>query len=140
MGLADYLITGLSGNYSLNDGNNRSGSDFSLNEFIQTPTKVLSSKQEVLSSLIFQRLILKEKNLKPLNKERFDLENFLQRFSKWITGEEFREYRDQLFEVQKEIRKEQVECWKDVTNVMFRLLDTWEAYQEARATSNFLRE
>lgn len=140
MGLADYLITELSGNYSLTDESNRSGSDYSLNEFVQTPTRVLRSKQEVLSSLILRRLILKGKNLKPLNKERFTLENFLQRFSRWITGEEFREYRDQLFEVQKEIRKERVECWKDVTNVMFRLLDTWEAYQEARATSNFLIE
>jgi len=75
-----------------------------------------------------------------LKEEKLKLHSFIERFEKWISGEEFREYRDQLFEVQKEIRKERVEGWRDLTNVMRDFLEVWQAYQEARTTSIFIGE
>ncbi len=125
---------------SIKESNRNYTPNDSLDDFLHQPTKILRTKLEVLVIEMFERFNIKSENLKPLDKERITLSSFIDRFGKWLPSETFREYRDQLFGVQKEIRKEKSEAWRDVVNVMRDFLYTWGIYQESKATSIFLRE
>jgi len=115
----------------------------SVDTFIHGRTRILKTKLEVLASEIHQRVAIRTSNLEQIDKEEKEISaknsnpHFFSHYTLRDTSER-NPFPDQLFELQTQRRNEDVECWRDVVQVMRDFLMAWETHEMAKAKADFL--
>ena len=123
--------------------NSRSGG--SIDQLLGQRTRILKTKLEVFADEISERLKIRTGNLKSLIYDDLLLTNTLLYFEP-SSGKSLYQakFPDRLygkrFDIEKERREQDVECWRDVTLVMRDFLAAWEALEQARARAIFLND
>jgi hypothetical protein len=114
-----------------------------LDHLLHLKSRILRSKLEVLASEIYTRLNLWDRNLGRINDEKTRVEQMLARFAQ-LANYHLREQKDQtpfyqqIFDLEAERRSQDVECWRDIFNIMRDFLESWEAHEQAKARAIFL--
>jgi hypothetical protein len=116
----------------------------SLESFVHTRTQILNTKLEVLAAEIYLRLHIRTGNLERIADEKLRvgyLLTDLTRRANYLVREhrEKAPFYQQWFDLEKERRTEDVECWRDVVMVMRDFLMAWEAHEQAKAKAIFLQ-
>jgi hypothetical protein len=119
------------------------GENSALDDLIGGKARILNVKLAVFASEIIERL-----RLRVLNQERIDSDEEQVRQLIDTTDRQaryhFREHHDKrvlyetLFELREERRSQDVECWRDIVDVMRDFLTVWESLEQAKARSIFL--
>jgi len=119
------------------------GESSALDDLIGGKARILNVKLAVFASEIIERL-----RLRVLNQERIDSDEEQVRELIQTTDRQaryhFREHHDKRvlyethFELREERRSQDVECWRDIVDVMRDFLTVWESLEQAKARSIFL--
>lgn len=117
--------------------------DISIDEFLGSRRRILGKKLEVFVSEIAARLAIRKQNSDAVGWEKYRILKHIEFLDhKALYGHrahtEKTVFYQQLFQLSQELRKEEVECWKDIVQVMRDLLFTWEGYEQAKARGRFL--
>src|SRR6185369_13748157 len=101
-----------------------------IDNLLHLKSRILRSKLEVLASEIYARLNLWERNLVRINEEKTKVQEIIVNFTR-MANYHLREPKDQnlfyeqIFGLETQRRSEDVECWRDVVNVMQEFLLAW---------------
>ena len=121
-----------------------------LEALLSGKTELAETRLAVTAVQIIERLRLRAKNLKQLLDEELDIGNKLlkvqaqvpsgpnwQTFNKDIMGLEA-QLEQRSSNNQSAQRREDVECWRDLTNVMRDFLNAWDNFSRNEAKNRFL--
>jgi chemotaxis methyl-accepting protein methylase len=114
-----------------------------IDNLFQQRTSILRTKMEVFAAELFDRLRIRNQNLLSISDNQGKLEAMIENLTKQANYH-FRDHRekgnlyDQVTRLEQERRQEEVECWRDVVDVMKDFLIVWEALEQAKARSVFL--
>jgi hypothetical protein len=114
-----------------------------LDNFIHGKTRILNTKLEVLASEIRERWLIRVTNLERINDEKvrvLEMISDLSRRANYMLRQhrEKAPFYQQWFDLERERRSEDVECWRDVVMVMRDFLVVWEAHEQAKTKAIFL--
>ena len=117
----------------------------SIEQLVGQRTRILKTKLEVFATEIAERLAIRTRNLKSLIYDDLLLSNTLLYFEpssgKGLYQAKFPErLYGKRFDIEKERREKDVECWRDVSMVMRDFLVAWEALEQERARALFLND
>jgi len=118
--------------------------DDALDDLINQKTRILNTKLEVLVLEIVERLRLRSHNIERLDTDGYRATLMLSKLSTQADyhvrdhGDK-RVFYELIFNLERERREEDVECWRDIVNVMRDLLGVWEAHEQAKAKAIFLQ-
>ena len=121
----------------------QNSTDRALEEIINSPSRILNKKLEILSAEIWWRLHLASKNLSDLDANKSNLQEMLNKLDRSAIYH-LREHQEKgifyrkLFDIETEKRSQQVECWRDVVMVMKDFLFFWEAHEKAQSRAVFI--
>lgn len=116
-----------------------------LESILNGRTELTETRLAVTAVQIIERLRIRATNLKQLLDEELSIDNKLLRiqgqfppgFNKELMGIEAQfDQRSDL--VKSAQRREDVECWRDLTNVMRDFLNAWEGFSRNAAKNRFL--
>ena len=114
-----------------------------LDHLLHSKSRILRSKLEVLATEIQARLAVWDRNLTRINDDMSTAEGLLSRLAH-LTRYRLNDPREQTrlqeaaFHLESQRRSEDVECWRDVVNVMRDFLEVWEAHEQAKTRAIFL--
>ncbi len=114
-----------------------------LEDLLHSKGRVLKTKLEVLTAEILQRLNLREVNFTRIRQDQSSLQEILHGLTRQANYHQ-REHREKVplyqrqLELEKELRSQDVDCWKDVVLVMRDFLTIWEAHEQARSRAIFM--
>jgi hypothetical protein len=107
-------------------------------------TFILRTKLEVFTSELFDRLRIRSQNLVNITENQEALRKVLGKMARQVLynmrpfpTDDSGLYR-LVFDLETQKRGEQVECWRDVAQVMKDFLETWEALEQSKSRSIFL--
>ena len=115
-----------------------------LEDLLSQKSHILQVKLEVLAAEISERFRLRVKNLERIAEDKDTAVRMMERLTR-DSLYRLREHKEKqpfysiLFGLEKNIREEEVECWRDVVEVMRDLLVVWEAHEQAQARSAFMQ-
>ena len=115
-----------------------------IDELIQQRSSILKTKLEVFALELFDRLRIRNQNLTSIADNQGKLEAMLEAIDR-KANYHLREHRekgplyDMLTKLEQEKRQEEVECWRDVADVIKDFLMVWEALEQSKARSVFLK-
>jgi hypothetical protein len=118
--------------------------DRTLDELIHQKARIVRTKLEVLALATSERLAIWQRNLQRIDDDEHKVSYMLQRLSR-SANYLMRAHRDKevfyktAFDLAKERREQDVECWRDIVLVMRDLLVAWEAHEQAKAKAIFLQ-
>jgi len=120
-------------------------SDGSIDQLVGQRTRILQTKLEVFAAEIAERLSIRSRNLQSLIYDDLTLSNALRYFDPTSGIGLFQaSFPERLyakrFDIGKERREQDVECWRDVSMVMRDFLVAWESLEQARARAFFLND
>ena len=118
--------------------------DKSIDLLINGRTRILDTKLEVFASEINERLRIRQKNVDEiLYEELLTGSHILEFHPNYGIGRDDKAIQQTLyqkkFDLTKERRQQDIECWRDVVMVMRDFLLAWEAREQAGARSAFLK-
>lgn len=119
------------------------GTPGALEELLHSKGRILKTKLEVLTAEILQRLNLREVNLTRIRQDQSSLQDLLNGLNRQANYHQ-REHREKAplyqrrLELEKELRSQDVDCWKDIVLVMRDFLAIWEAHEQARSRAIFI--
>lgn len=149
MGLLDDVLSNENQTYSgqPDQGEKSSDSDTlgSIDNLIHQKTRILRVKLEVLAAEILDRFFLRDKNLNRIEEDQYRTREIHEKISRQVNYQlrahrEKQPFYELLFGLEKEKREQEVECWRDVAQVMTDFLNVWEAHEQAKARSEFLND
>ncbi len=114
-----------------------------LENLLHSKGRILKTKLEVLTAEILQRLNLREVNLTRIRQDQSSLQEILHGLTRQANYHQ-REHREKVplyqrqLELKKELRSQDVDCWKDIVLVMRDFLAIWEAHEQARSRAIFM--
>lgn len=116
-----------------------------LEAILNGRTELTETRLAVTAVQIIERLRIRATNLKQLLDEELSIGNKLLRiqgqfpagFNKELMGIEA-QFDQQSSQVHSAQRREDVECWRDLTNVMRDFLNAWEGFSRNAAKNRFL--
>ena len=117
----------------------------SLDALMNQKSDTLGTKLDVFLAQLLRRLRLRQENMAGLdyddcklgtmiNDVRFQNGGYMGNADRRIASLE-----KQGFDIEKEKREQDMECWRDITMVTKDLLIAWEAYQHSRVKANLLK-
>jgi len=115
-----------------------------LEALLGQKSKLLGAKLNVLAAEIHDRLFFWDRNLTRIRENQDHANDSLSRLAR-LTNYQLREPRDlapfyqQRFRLEQERRDQDVNCWRDLVPVIRDFLYVWEAHEQARARSIFLK-
>jgi hypothetical protein len=118
-------------------------SGISLEKLFDGRTSVLKTKLDVFASEVFIRLRIRSENLLRISQDQERVGSILERLTVQANYNT-REHKEKAlfyeltFELDRQKREEDVECWRDVVQVMKDFLIVWEALEHAKSRSMFL--
>jgi hypothetical protein len=118
--------------------------DQSIDLLIHQRTRILDVKLEVFAAEIEERIRIRRRNVEDLLYEELYAGSLLLEFH---PNYGFRSYDSRLqqvlyqkvFDLTKERRQQDVDCWRDVVQVMRDFLNAWEAREQSGARARFLK-
>lgn len=125
------------------DDSSRAGADSALEDLLHQKSHILSKKLEILGAEMWWRLHIASRNLTSLEEDKSKVQDMLSQ-PDVAANYQLREHQEKrvlyqsLFQIETEQRSQQVECWRDVVNVMRDFLAVWEAHEQSRARAIFL--
>jgi len=124
----------------------RSGStDQALDDLIHVNTRILKTKLEAMVATVQERLKIRRQNLGRIAEDKNTLSEMLQKLSVGASYH-LREHREKgpfyqkLFELERERRDHDTECWRDIVLVLRDMLTFWDEYERAKARGVFLQD
>jgi hypothetical protein len=114
-----------------------------LDQLFGGRTTILKTKLEVFATEIFDRLTIRSHNLLKISEDEERVSTMLDRLAVQANYH-LREHKEKAmfyelrFELERQKRGEDVECWRDVAQVMKDFLNVWEALEQAKSRSMFL--
>jgi hypothetical protein len=120
-----------------------SGADRTLDDLIHTNTRVLKTKLEAITLTVQERLKIRRQNVQRIGDDKDKVSEMLQKIS---VGANYhlREHREKntfyqkMFDLERERRDQDTDCWKDIVLVMRDFLTFWDEYERAKARGAFL--
>jgi len=117
----------------------------SIDELLQGKTDVLHTRLNVLAAAIGERLRLRQENFYQLLQDECRTDNLLHGISvqtgyNFDDGNQKAGLYQQLFDLEKQRRGEDTNCWRDVVMVLRDFLETWEAVQHAKSRTRLLNQ
>ena len=118
--------------------------DRSIDLLINQRTRILDAKLEVFAAEIEERLKIRKRNVEVILYEElaagtiileFDPHYGIGRYDSRIQ----QIFYQKTFDLTKERRQQDVECWRDIVLVMRDFLTAWEAREQAGARAGFLK-
>ena len=118
--------------------------DQSLDLLVNQRTRILDTKLDVLAAEIEERLRIRRQNVKGIMSEELRTGSLLLEFHPtYGIGRCDSRIQQSLyqkkFDLTKEKRQQDVECWRDIVLVMRDFLTAWEAREQAGAGASFLK-
>lgn len=129
---------------------NESAQQSALESLLTGRTELAETRLAVTAVQIVERLRIRAKNLRQLMDEELFIDNKLLRVQGSIQGRHYSFGSDQGFmgletqleqrnsQVQSAQRREDVECWRDLTHVMRDFLNAWDGFSRNAAKNRFL--
>ena len=118
--------------------------DQSIDFLVNQRTRILDTKLDVLAAEIEERLRIRRRNVEEILSEELITGSLLLEFhptygiGRYDSRIQQSLYQKQ-FDLTKEKRQQDVECWRDIVLVMRDFLTAWEAREQAGAKAAFLK-
>jgi hypothetical protein len=119
--------------------------DKTLTDLLHTNTRVLKTKLEAIALSVQERLNIRRQNLGRIADDKDKLSEMLQKITV-ATNYHLREHREKgtfyqkMFELERERRDQDTDCWKDIVLVLRDFLTFWDEYERAKARGAFLED
>ena len=118
-------------------------SPHALDQFLHSKGKILKTKLEVLAAEVLQRLNIRDVNIARIGHDQTLLSEITQVLSRQANYGQ-REHKDKTpmyakgFDLERERRTQDAECWRDIVMVMRDFLNIWESHEQAQSRAIFL--
>lgn len=119
------------------------GTDKTLDDLIHANTRILRTKVEAVSAAIQERLKIRKDNITRIADDRERLTEIVQQISV-AANYHLRDHKEKdrlyqrAFELTKERRDQDTQCWRDIVLVLRDFLTFWDEYERAKARGAFL--
>jgi hypothetical protein len=126
-----------------NSSDSEAGTAGALDHLLHSKSRILRTKLEVLASEIQARFAMWDRNLERISNEKEQVEALLNQSTR-LTRYHLREpnestrLNESSLQLDSQRRQEDIQCWRDVVQVMRDFLDTWEAHEQAKSRSIFI--
>jgi hypothetical protein len=119
------------------------GTPSALDEMFKGRTAILKTKLDVFAWEISQRLRIREHNVDAILENQERARSMLAVITRQVnysmrSHQDKTRFYDLHFELERQRRCEDVECWQDIVEVMKDFLNVWEALEHAKARAVFL--
>jgi|ERR1043166_7871390 hypothetical protein len=120
-----------------------SSSDKTLDDLIHANTRILRTKLEVLTAVVQERLKVRRQNIDRIASDQDKVTEIIGRISA-AANYHLREHKEKgglykaVFELTRERRDQDTECWRDIVLVLRDFLTFWDYYERAKARGAFL--
>jgi len=102
-------------------------------------TELAETRLAVTATQIVERLRLRASNLQDLLKEELAVDSKMRQASRAGIGTMGLDSLEQLMSrIKSDQRRENLECWRDMTHVMRDFLNAWEGFSRSEAKNRFL--
>jgi len=121
------------------------GTDKTLDDLIHSNTRILRTKVEAVSAAIQERLKIRKDNLSRITDDRERLTEVIQQISV-AANYHLRDHKEKdrlyqrAFELTRERRDQDTQCWRDVVLVLRDFLTFWDEYERAKVRGAFLED
>jgi hypothetical protein len=121
------------------------GNDKTLDDLIHSNTRILRTKVEAVSAAIQERLKIRKDNLARIADDRDRLTEIIQQISV-AANYHLRDHKEKdrlyqrAFELTRERRDQDTQCWRDVVLVLRDFLTFWDEYERAKVRGAFLED
>jgi hypothetical protein len=121
------------------------GTDNTLDDLIHANTRILRTKVEAVAAAVQERLKIRRQNIERIADDHYKLTDLLQHISV-AANYHLREHKDKdrlyqrAFELTRERRDQDTDCWKDIVLVLRDFLTFWDEYERAKARGAFLQD
>ena len=119
--------------------------DRTLDDLIHSNTRILRTKVETVATAIGERLKIRRDNIGRITEDQYKLTDLLQRISV-AANYHLRDHKEKSglyqkgFDLTRERRDQDTECWRDVVLVLRDFLTFWDEYERAKARGAFLED
>lgn len=111
-----------------------------LEVMLHQPVDILRTKLEILASQIVERIHLRKENLHRIGNDERRVYDMLRKLVyRVLDARALSPFYEQIFSLAKERREQDVECWRDVTQVLRDFLYIFGAFEEARSQSELFK-
>ena len=113
-----------------------------IDDLLHLKSRILRTKLEVLASEIYTRLNLWDRNIGRISDGTTRIQVLINRFTQQANYH-LRDRKDanvlyqRIFDLETQRRSEDVECWRDIVDVLKDFLAAWEAHEHAKARAIF---
>ena len=114
-----------------------------LDQLLNSKSRILKTKLEVLTAEVLQRLNIRDVNITRIGHDQNLLSEITQVLSRQANYGQ-REHKEKTplygkgFDLERERRAQDAECWRDIVMVMRDFLNIWEAHEQAKSRAIFL--
>ena len=121
------------------------GTDKTLDDLIHANTRILRTKVEAVAAAAQQRLKIRYDNIARIADDRAKLTETIQQIS-IAANYHLRDHKekDRLyqrdFDLNRERRDQDTQCWRDIVLVLRDFLTFWDEYERAKARGAFLED
>jgi hypothetical protein len=121
------------------------GTDKTLDNLIHANTRILRTKVEAVAAAVQERLKIRKDNITRIADDRDKLTEIVQQISV-AASYHLRDHKekDRLyqrdFELTRERRDQDTQCWRDIVLVLRDFLTFWDEYERAKARGAFLED
>ncbi len=114
-----------------------------LDNLLHARSRILRTKLEVLASEIQARFAMWDRNLDRIGGDKGQVEALLtesSRLARYHLREpnEATQLRESSLQLDSQQRQEDIQCWRDVVQVMRDFLNAWEVHEQARSRAIFI--
>ena len=119
------------------------GADKTLDDLIHVNTRVLRTKVEAIAAALQERLKIRRDNITRIAEDRDNINDMMQRISV-AANYHIRDHKEKdrlyqrVFELTRERRDQDTQCWRDIVLVLRDFLTFWDEYERAKARGAFL--
>jgi hypothetical protein len=119
--------------------------DRTLDDLIHSNTRILRTKVDAVATAIGERLKIRRENIGRITEDQYKLTDLLQHISV-AANYHLREHKEKsglyqkAFDLTRERRDQDTECWRDVVIVLRDFLTFWDEYERAKARGAFLED
>ncbi len=117
----------------------------SLDTLLIQKTRVIKTKMEAVASAIRERLTIRTHNLTRIGEDQDRatlMLNYLGRSANYQTRQHKEKgvFYQKIFDLGKERRSQDTDCWRDIVLVLRDLLTFWDEYEHSKARGAFLAD
>ena len=121
------------------------GNDKTLDDLIHGNTRILRTKMEAVAAAMQERLKIRRDNITRIADDREKLTEIVQQISV-AANYHLRDHKEKdrlyqrTFELTRERRDQDTQCWRDIVLVLRDFLTFWDEYERAKARGAFLED